>query len=146
LWKFIEGLSSGQTSTDSNRIDPLSVFCHPIDLHLGTRGLSGWPKLSIEVFSVNALKQFYPIGVGFTYLPTKPGFHRVKVTTWRIKPLSVIDSVKERFYTGGFTLIKKDLVHTGVDRFKLSTISSGTVEVEFYLVFKHFQKYNILIK
>lgn len=143
LWKFIEGQSEGQTATDSNRLDSKSIFAHPIDLHLATRGIQGWPKLSVEVFSVNALKQFYPVGVGFTYVPTNPGFHRIVIATWKIAPLTFVDSIKEKFYTGGFTIIKKDLIHSGIERYKISTISSGFVCVELSLVFKHFRKYNI---
>jgi Ciliary basal body-associated, B9 protein len=144
LWKFIEGESEGQTATDTNQIENKSIFIHPIDLHLATRGIQGWPKLSIEVFSVNALKQFCPVGVGFAFLPTKPGIHKLKVATWRIAPQSVLDSIREKFFTGGFTLVKKDLIHTGIERYKISTISSGIVEVELSLVFKNFRKYNIV--
>ena len=143
LWKFIEGESEGQTATDTNRLDPKSVFSHPIDLHLSTRGIQGWPKLTVEVFSVNSLKQFYPVGVGFTYVPTKPGFHKVTISTWKISPVSLLDSIKEKFFTGGFTVVKKDLISSGIERYKLSTISSGTVEINLNLVFKHFRKYNI---
>lgn len=46
LWKFIEGQSEGQTATDSNRLDNKSIFAHPVDLHLATRGIQSWPKLS----------------------------------------------------------------------------------------------------
>jgi hypothetical protein len=144
LWKFIEGESEGQTATDCNQIDQKSFFAHPLDLHLATRGIQGWPKLSIEVFSVNALKQFCPVGIGFAYIPTKPGLHRLRIATWRIAPQTVLDSIREKFYTGGFTIIKKDLIHTGLERYKIATISSGTVEVEVSVVFKHFRKYNIV--
>lgn len=143
LWKFIEGESEGQTATDSNRLDLKSVFAHPIGIHLSTRGIQGWPKLSVEVFSVNALKQFYPVGVGFSYVPTKPGAHKLKIATWKIAPLTVFDSIKEKFFTGGFTIVKKDLIHSGIERYKISTISSGIVVVDLSLVFKHFRKYNI---
>jgi hypothetical protein len=162
LWKFIEGQSEGQTATDSNRLDNKSIFAHPIDLHLATRGIQGWPKLSVEIFSgkkikfffsqkikhvdfvaVNSLKQFYPVGVGFAYIPTSPGFHKFKIATWRFAPLNVFDSIKEKFFTGGFTIVKKDLIHSGIERYKISTISSGVVEVDLSLVFKHFRKYNI---
>ncbi|XP_070495457.1 B9 domain-containing protein 2 [Chironomus tepperi] len=144
LWKFIEGESEGQTATDCNIVDNVSYFAHPIDLHLATRGIQGWPKVSIEVFSVNALKQFYPVAIGFTYIPTKPGFHQLKIATWRIAPQTFFDSIKEKFYTGGFTIVKKDLIHTGIERYKISTISSGTVNLELNIVFKNFRKYNIV--
>ena len=146
LWKFVEGESEGQTSTDINKIDNISYFAHPVDLHLATRGIQGWPKLSVEVFSVNSLKHFCPVGSGFCYIPTKPGLHRIKIATWRIAPQTVLDSIREKFFTGGFTIVKKDLIHTGVERYKISTISSGIVEVELSVVFRHFKKYNIVFE
>lgn len=145
MWKFVEGESEGQTSTDCNQIDQVSYFSHPLDLHLATRGIQGWPKLSVEIFSVNALKQFCPVGTGFSYIPTNPGYHKLKIPTWRIAPQTILDSIKEKFYTGGFTIvIKKDLIHTGIERYKISTISSGVVVIELSIVFKNFRKYNIV--
>lgn len=93
---------------------------------------------------MNALKQFYPVAIGFTYIPTKPGFHQLKIATWRVAPQTFLDSIKEKFYTGGFTIVKKDLIHTGIERYKISTISSGTVNLELNIVFKNFRKYNIV--
>lgn len=142
LWKVIEGDTEGQTATNSN-LEEKSIFQHPIDLHYAIRGIAGWPKLTVEVLSVNSLKQFYPVGVGFQYLPNTPGTHRVKISLWRITSSSLLDSIKEKFFTGGFTIIKKDLINSGTERYKLSTISSGYVEVELAVVFKDFRKYNI---
>jgi B9 domain-containing protein 2 len=51
--------------------------------------------------------------------------------------------VKEKFYTGGFTIVKKDLINSGTERYKISTISSGTVEVQLNLIFKSFRRFNL---
>ena len=67
----------------------------------------------------------------------------MKISLWRIASLTVFDSIKEKFFTGGFTIVKKDLISSGVERYKISTISSGDVDVELALVFKDFRKYNI---
>ncbi|CRK91238.1 CLUMA_CG004920, isoform A [Clunio marinus] len=144
LWKVVEGESKGQTATDRNRIDLVSVFAHPIDLHLATRGLQGWPKFNVEVYSVNALKQYHPVGFGFAYIPSTPGYHNLSITTWKISPVTVLDSIKEKFFTGGFTIVKKDLIYSGVERYKILTISSGIVEVNLNLIFKNFRKYDII--
>lgn len=143
LWKVVEGQEKGQTAVNKSRYDNYSIFCDPIDLHFGTRGIQGWPKLSIEVFSVNSLDQFYPVGFGFAYLPTKPGLHSLSIATWKISPATFFDSVKEKFFTGGFTIVKKDLIHSGIERYKISTISAGIVEVQVNLVFKNFRRFNI---
>ncbi len=124
-------------------MDSISIFCHPIDLHLACRGLQGWPKLQVEVYSLNSLKQFYPVGFGFAYLPPKPGFHKLEIATWKIAPVNFLDSIKEKFYTGGFTIVKKDLIYSGIERYKISTITSGAVHVDLNLIFRNFQKYNI---
>lgn len=142
-WKTIEGETEGQTSTDTNRLDKKSVFAHPIDLHLVSSGISLWPKLSVEVFSVNALKQFYLVASGFTFLPNIPGDHEITISTWKIAPVSLLDSIREKFFTGGFTIIKKDLIRSGIERYKISTVSSGIVKVNLSLVFKNFGKFNI---
>jgi hypothetical protein len=105
--------------------------------------LQGWPKLQVEVYSLNSLKQFYPVGFGFAYLPPKPGFHKLEIATWKIAPVNFLDSIKEKFYTGGFTIVKKDLIYSGIERYKISTITSGAVHVDLNLIFRNFQKYNI---
>lgn len=128
---------------NSSRYEKNSIFCDPIDVHYGTRGIQGWPKLSIEVFSVNSLDQFYPVGFGFAYVPTKPGLHNISVATWKVSPATFLDSVKEKFFTGGFTIVKKDLIHSGIERYKISTISAGIVEVQLNLIFKNFRRFNI---
>lgn len=56
-WRIIEGTSEGQTITDSNKTLEKSVFIYPLDIHLATRGIKGWPKLHLEVWTKNALNQ-----------------------------------------------------------------------------------------
>jgi len=31
----------------------VAVWAHPLDIHLACRGLSGWPKLHFEVWSLD---------------------------------------------------------------------------------------------
>lgn len=61
-WKPVEGYIEGQTATCRGRFDGLSSFAHPIDVHLSCRGIQGWPKIHVEVYAVNGLNHFFPVG------------------------------------------------------------------------------------
>lgn len=62
-WKAIEGDCEGTTATCCARIESdICAFSHPIDAHLASRGIQGWPKLHVEIFAVNALNNCWPIG------------------------------------------------------------------------------------
>lgn len=61
-WKVVEGESEGQTVTALDRLEESSTFAHPIDVHLGTRGVQGWPKIHVEIFAVNAVNNSWPVG------------------------------------------------------------------------------------
>lgn len=39
-WNCVEGITEGQTITDSSKVvDQISVFVHPLDIHLTCRGI-----------------------------------------------------------------------------------------------------------
>ena len=62
-WKFVEGLSEGQTTTNKDKIDrKVSTFAYPIDIHLASRGIQGWPKIHVEVCALNSLNKYWPVG------------------------------------------------------------------------------------
>jgi hypothetical protein len=79
LWRVVEGQEKGQTSVNSSRFEENSIFCDPIDLHYATRGIQGWPKLSIEVFSVNSMNQFYPVSNSLVKIDIKYDFNSVLI-------------------------------------------------------------------
>uniref|UniRef100_A0A182K093 UBA domain-containing protein n=1 Tax=Anopheles christyi TaxID=43041 RepID=A0A182K093_9DIPT len=142
-WKAIEGHAEGQSCCSTARIEQRSDFCAPIDLHLASRGLQGWPKLHVEVYAVNALQQYWPVGYGFAFVPVCPGQHQVRIATWKVSSARVADTVREKFHTGGFSLAKSDIAFTGIERYKLLTKTAGTVELELMLMFKNFAEYGI---
>lgn len=142
-WKNIEGAAEGKTTTNTNRLENGSTFAQPIDLHLACRGIQGWPKIHLEVCAVNALKQYWPVGLGFAYIPTQPGYHKIKIHTWKIAATTYLDVIKEKFHGGGLTISKSDIIYSGVDRYKLCTKSSGLVIVELMLIFKNFEKFGV---
>jgi hypothetical protein len=50
-WELIEGLDGGQTQVDQPADGTMAVWGHPLDVHYTCRGLSGWPKLHVQVWS-----------------------------------------------------------------------------------------------
>lgn len=144
FWKVLEGAPEGETSTDRSRFEHnKSVFCAPIDLHLALRSIQGWPKLHVEIYSVTPFDRFYPVGFGFAHLPIRPGAHQLELPTWKVAPNTVLDSVQQKFHAGGLTVAKSDLIYSGVERYKLKTLSSGVVRVELMLIFKDFDKFGV---
>lgn len=112
-------------------------------MHLASRGIQGWPKLNIEICAVNGFNKHWPVGFGFVHIPTKPGFHKFQIQTWKIAPNGLIDSLRDKFHSGGFSVSKSDLVNSGIERYKLSTKSSGIVTAEFMLIFKNITKFGV---
>ncbi|XP_058053483.1 B9 domain-containing protein 2 [Anopheles bellator] len=145
-WKLIEGHAEGQTCCSTARIDQRSDFCTPIDLHLACRGLQGWPKLQVEVYAVNALQQYWPVGYGFAFVPPQPGPHQLSITTWKVSSPRFADTLREKFHTGGFALAKSDIAFSGIERYKLLTKTAGTVELELMLIFKNFTEYGVELR
>ncbi|KAL9928352.1 B9 domain-containing protein 2 [Glossina fuscipes] len=142
-WRVIEGDALGQTVIGNNSLENSSDFCHPLDLHLGAASVQGWPKLHVELHAVNVLNKSWPIGYGFAHIPARPGYHRLEIRTWKIAPTSWYDSIREKFGGGGLALCKEDLIYTGIERYKLKTISSGIVIVDINLILYNFAKFGV---
>ena len=60
-WKNLQGLGEGQTQVDQPSLGNNPKWSHPIDLHLATKGLQGWPKLHLQVFHQDSFGRYYII-------------------------------------------------------------------------------------
>lgn len=61
---------------------PLSSFETGCNTHCRMQGLSGWPKLHFQVWSVDADGRTDIAGYGFTNLPTAPGVYQLECPLW----------------------------------------------------------------
>lgn len=145
-WKLIEGNPEGETSIDRNRFENKSIFSSPIDVHFALRSIQGWPKLHVEIYSVTPFDRYYPVGFGFAHIPIRPGQHCIEVPTWKIAPNTFLDTVQQKFHAGGLSVAKSDLIYSGIERYKLRTLSSGVVRADFMLIFKDFDKFGVELK
>lgn len=82
-WKVLEGQHEGQTQVDHPQDGGFAKWSHPIDIHLATKGLQGWPKLHFQVWDEDMFGRNSLCGYGFCHVPTSPGHHDLTCITWR---------------------------------------------------------------
>lgn len=140
----LPGTTEGQSITDISRVvDNQSIFIHPLDIHLSSLSIQGWPKLHVEVWTKNSLNQCWPVGYGVAHIPSQPGKHRLTISTWKLTTNSLWDEVTDKFHGGGFSLNKSDFIYSGSDRYRITTKTSGSVSVDLMIVLQNFSKYGI---
>ncbi|MFH4984725.1 hypothetical protein AB6A40_011434 [Gnathostoma spinigerum] len=76
-WKVIEGERSSQTQTDLPDFSDCAQFSHPIDIHLKTKTIQGWPKLHLQVWHCDEFGRSEVYAYGSVFLPGTVGEHEV---------------------------------------------------------------------
>jgi B9 domain-containing protein 2 len=76
-WRLVEGEQEGQTQTDLPIIEK-AYFAHPIDIHLTTQTIQGWPKIHLEIWHHDDYNRQEIYGYGTVFIPTCPGQHTVR--------------------------------------------------------------------
>jgi len=141
-WRVIAGLREGQTQVDSPQAHEFAYWSHPIDIHLATRGLQGWPKLHFQVWHQDSYGRIEMYGYGFCHVPTSPGVHEVECQTWRPRG-SFTEQISQTFVGGGIQLRNPDLAYGTNNRFRLNSEAMGTVHLQLGLIMRNFDKYGI---
>lgn len=72
----MEGDQEGQTQCDLPTTED-AYFSHPIDIHLSTKTIQGWPRINIEVWHQDKYGRQEVYGYGTLFVPTSPGEHEV---------------------------------------------------------------------
>lgn len=160
-WKVINGNSEGQTQECCDLYSKEPVWDHPIDLHFSTQTLQGSPKLLLQVFCRDEFNRIVFLSYGTCSVPLKPGVHSIDCHTWKpignlklfheklrrlAKNLSYItgdwqDQLKDKFLGTTLQLKTPDVLVNTDDRFELLTESMGTVQIEFYVLVRNFDKF-----
>ncbi|XP_076359891.1 B9 domain-containing protein 2-like isoform X2 [Tachypleus tridentatus] len=123
-WQVLEGAREGQTQVDIPYNENTAYWCHPIDIHLTTRGLQGWPKFNFQVWHQDKHSRCELWGYGLCHVPTSPGFYQLECVTWR--PLGTLqEEIFRYFLGGGMQLCTPDTVYTGLDRYRFRTVAMG---------------------
>ncbi|XP_044527066.1 B9 domain-containing protein 2 isoform X2 [Gracilinanus agilis] len=141
-WKLLSGIREGQTQVDTPQLGDMAYWAHPIDLHFATKGLQGWPRLHLQVWSQDSFGRCQLAGYGFCHVPSSPGTHSIECVTWR--PLGGWrEQLARAFVGGGPQLLHSDVVYSGADRYRLHTVSAGTVYMELNLILRNFGRYGV---
>ncbi|KIH66201.1 B9 protein [Ancylostoma duodenale] len=78
-WRVVEGAVEGQTQTDLPSAFEEAYFAHPIDLHLATKTIQGWPRIQLQVWHHDVYGRQELVGYGSLFLPSTPGEHQVRL-------------------------------------------------------------------
>ncbi|XP_074038367.1 B9 domain-containing protein 2 isoform X2 [Leptinotarsa decemlineata] len=141
-WKIVEGKREGQTQVSWSQFNNICKWSYPVDIHLSTAGIQGWPKIYIEVYHLDWLGRAHLFGYGIVTVPTSPGTHTLDCYTWR-----PFGSLKQRFIQyflgGGIQLKYPDQIFSPSERYKLSTETMGVVSFELTVLLRNFTNYGV---
>uniref|UniRef100_A0A914DKI1 B9 domain-containing protein 2 n=1 Tax=Acrobeloides nanus TaxID=290746 RepID=A0A914DKI1_9BILA len=140
-WRVVEGDTEGQTQTDLP-ITEKAYFCHPIDIHLATKSIQGWPKIHLEVWHHDVYGRQEIYGYGTAFIPTSPGEHVITCNCWRPKG-GFKDELMQFFVGGGLQLRSPAPLEDPVERQKLHTVAMGTVTLRLSIITRHFDRFGI---
>lgn len=142
-WQVLEGASQGQTQLDSPHVGGISRWNHPLDLHLATRGLSGWPHLQLQIYHLDDYSRVHLAGYASVDLPTRPGVHSIDVPAWR--PLGTFSEELARYFVGGGIELPdwNAVSGGGSDRLHLRTTPAGVVHLEVGVIFRDFRQFGV---
>ncbi|KAL1516569.1 hypothetical protein ABEB36_000469 [Hypothenemus hampei] len=141
-WRVIEGKREGDTQVASSPFIDTCHWSYPIDLHLATSGIQGWPKIYLEVYHLDWLGRAHLFGYGLVTIPTSPGRHTLDCYTWR--PLGTLrDRIFQFFLGGGLQIKYPDLIFSPENRYRLSTEAMGVVTLELELILRNFNNYGV---
>ncbi|KAI4459119.1 b9 domain-containing [Holotrichia oblita] len=141
-WKIISGKNEGQTQVVCSEFEDICNWSFPLDIHLVSTGVPGWPKIYIQVYHLDWFGRTHLYGYGFVSLPTSPGSHTLNCYTWR--PFGTVRERFVQFFLGGGPRIKyPDLVFTSKDRYKLNTEAMGVVTFDVNVLLRNFDKFGV---
>ncbi|EQC27616.1 hypothetical protein, variant [Saprolegnia diclina VS20] len=137
-WSIVRGEDKGQTQLATMEAAQLGacgvemLWAHPIDIHLATSSITGWPQIAVEVWHIDAHDRKELCGYGTCRVPTTTGCISVECPTWR--PIGNASSITDRLCTmffGAPRLVDPSIVHTGgSSRYDLCTETTGYVVLE----------------
>ncbi|KAL3982379.1 Ciliary basal body-associated B9 family protein [Acanthocheilonema viteae] len=140
-WRVIEGVSKGQTQTDLAEYRDFASFSHPLDIHLVTKTIQGWPSISLQIWHYDEFGRQELYGYGSIYLPASPGEHQMKCYTWRPKG-GLREEMMQYFIGGGLQLSNE--TSTRLDEHsRLHTVSMGVVRLHISVITKNFDRFGI---
>lgn len=82
-WDLLSGEYLGQTQYGYAEKEEMVSWNHPIDLHMSTSSMQGWPRIRFQVWELDEYGRTNLSGYGFIHLPTNAGSYEICVPCWR---------------------------------------------------------------
>lgn len=141
-WRVVEGIVEGFTQLDNPQAGDIAFWSHPIDVHFIATGISGWPKIELEVWKQDDFGRVSLSSYGCLHVPSEPGNHVITCMTW--KPLgNFVDQLFSLFTGGSLQLHDSNLISDPAERPRLQTSASGQVTFSLNIISKNFELFGI---
>jgi len=122
------GDSEGQTQYSMLATDDKScIWNHPVDVHFASAGMSGWPRIIVQLWELDSYGRTASVGYGFAHLPCTQGIHYVNIQCWRPQSMKFGEEMKS-FYLGMSTQLSDNSIifdNAWQNRNRLLTIHTG---------------------
>ncbi|KAL4708140.1 hypothetical protein ACJJTC_009919 [Scirpophaga incertulas] len=145
-WTIVGGIPESQTISAKPDYTKTAIWAQSLDVHYVTRGIQGWPKLVLQIGCLDSLGRTWTVGYSCCTLPAVPGHHVIEVSCWLPTATSLTDRIREYFLGGSHQLLHSDIINIGIDRYKLKTISKGTVELNIDIILRNFAQFGVEYK
>ena len=108
--------------------DTSIIFNQSIDLTFASSGLTGWPKLFLEVGFVDEFDRQDLAGYGCCFVPSAPGDHVIDIQIFRPEQ-SLSESISSYFLGGYPRYTEPEIILTSLPRYLHNVESTGVVSV-----------------
>jgi len=143
-WSLGRGAAAGASHTDCSASEPGAfVWSQPFDASFVGTALDGWPRIEVEVRSVDAHGRSELAGYATHHVPAAPGTHSICCRLWRPRG-SFVDRLSTYFLGAPPQLKDPTLVYgsPGADRSlsrsngrdRITSVSEGEVYISLSVV------------
>ena len=137
-WRFLSPKPTIQTQSCAIDQNNFACFCHPIDIHLTTENLFGWPRIICRLWKLDDTNKIDILSYGTTILPNTNGYHEIEFQTWCLRGSS--ENEKLGFYMGSKPLMNtSDPVSSNLDKRKWLISKPGPkIHLTFEVILRNF--------
>jgi len=127
--------------TIDSPMENAAVWDHPIDVHYTTGTLEGFPRLIVNVWSLDDHGSASLVAYGFCSIPIASGNYKLSCKTWR--PTGTSQEEITRAFINAGPQLKTDgaiFERFADDRVRLTTVGSGEVEINLSVVLRNIEE------
>jgi len=140
-WALLSGNNNSETFLSYLSDDMIAPLEHPIDLNYAAKSIRGWPRIVVEVWTVDESTKSTIGGYGVMTVPTQSGYYKMKVDCWR--PIS---STTDKLLGTFPELEFKDVLISSQSKYGLTAETTGSVIFELDVILKDFQLHGVISK